>query len=46
LSEEIIRMENRYEDLEMEIIAFAMEDVIVTSVNCDSEMPGQPINNP
>ena len=39
-------MENRYEELEMEIIAFAMEDVIVTSVNCDSEMPTQPFNKP
>ena len=43
MSEEIIRMENRYEDLEMEIIAFAVEDVIVTSENCETELPDQHI---
>ena len=34
-------MENRYEDLEMEIIAFAVEDVIVTSENCEEKLPDQ-----
>ncbi len=36
-------MENRYEELEMEIIAFAVEDVIVTSENCETELPDQHI---
>ena len=42
MSEEIIRMENRYEDLEMEIIAFAVEDVIVTS-DCPAKTTEIPI---
>ena len=33
-------MENRYEELEMEIIAFSMDDVIVTS-GCVAEAPEQ-----
>ena len=41
MSEEIRRMEDRYEELEMEIIAFAMDDVIVTSENCDAKLPNQ-----
>ena len=34
-------MSKSYQPVEMEIIAFAVEDVIVTSENCETELPDQ-----